>query len=85
MAEKIYCGFGKTFGEYGSIKVSINVKDRDGNQIIKANEKGWINLIVTRRREPDQRGNEFSVQLDTFQPKPKTAEQQPEQTDDLPF
>lgn len=77
--EKIYCGFAKTFGQYGDLKVSINVNDREGNLIVAQNEKGWINLIVSKRKEPDKNGNEYSVRIDTFKPKPR------EEQSNLPF
>jgi hypothetical protein len=82
MADKIYVGFGKMFGEYGSIKLSININDRDGNRIITPKKGGWINLVVNKRKEPDQKGNEYSVQLDTFEPKQRI---EPIQQEDLPF
>src|SRR5689334_2905742 len=36
-----------------------------------ANERGYINLKVERKREADQYGNTHSVQLDTYAPKPR--------------
>jgi hypothetical protein len=77
--EKIYVGAAKEFGQYGDLKVSICVYGKDKETIIvKPNEKGWINLIVSKRKEPDQRGNTHSVRLDTWKPKPVAEE-------DLPF
>ena len=84
--EKIYVGAAKEFGSYGDLKVSINVNDMDGNLRVKPNDKGWINLIVSKRREPDKRGNTHSVRLDTWKPTHTDAPagRQPGE-DDLPF
>jgi hypothetical protein len=80
--EKIYCGAAKEFGQFGDLKVSINVRGKDGETIIvRPNDKGWINLIVSKRKTPDARGNTHSVRLDTWKPaeKPVTSDA------DLPF
>jgi hypothetical protein len=82
---KVYVGKGKAFGEYGNIKLSINVNDMDGNRVLVPNEKGWLNLIIGKMRQPDARGNEYTVWRDDFKPKQRAeAEEQPFQ-DSMPF
>ena len=53
-----------------------------------ANEAGYINLTVSRRKEPGQYGDTHTVSLDTWKPKEKLAApvQKPtEQDGGLPF
>lgn len=60
------------------------------------NEKGFINLDVSERREPSQHGDTHSVALDTWKPKqdgqrresvpkPAATAQQADGGDDVPF
>ena len=36
------------------------------------NEKGWINMVVTRRKTLGKFGDTHSIKLDTFKPKAKS-------------
>lgn len=59
----------KTFSDGGS-KLLIGVKVDDLIAFAKAhgNERGYLNLAVTSRREVGQYGDTHSVALDTFTP-----------------
>ena len=61
MAEpKQYCGNGKSFGEWGGIKVGL-----EADKLPSPNDRGYINVIVTPKRD---KPGEFSVYVDTFNP-----------------
>ena len=62
MAEKVYVGKGKVVGNFGNIKVGLRVVD------LKANDKGYVNLIISKMKETDKYGNEFTVYIDDFVP-----------------
>lgn len=59
----------KSFGN-GGTKLLIGVKVEDLIAFAKAhgNERGYLNLAVTSRREVGQYGDTHSVALDTFTP-----------------
>jgi len=61
--EKVYVGSGKLFGKYDQIKIGLRAKE-----LPEPNERGYINLIVAPRREPDKNGNTHSVYVDTWKP-----------------
>jgi hypothetical protein len=44
------------------------------------NEKGYVNLQIKERREPDQYGNDLSVTLDTFVPQKQEGGQPRQQS-----
>ena len=67
MEEKIFCGSGKvkTF-EWGSLlNASINI----GVLSKFANEKGYANVVIKKRREPDKYGNTHYICVDTYKKK----------------
>ena len=90
--EPIYCGMGrvKEFDNGGKVlKLSFSERDR---QLMDehANEKGWVNLVVAKRREPSKTGVTHYCKIDTYQPKrnqaePGTTDATTPDTDDLPF
>lgn len=65
----------KTFSN-GGTKLLIGVKVEDLIAFAKAhgNERGYLNLVVTERREVGQYGDTHSVALDDYQPKGRTVE-----------
>ena len=90
MAEKVYVGSGKKFGQYDQLRIGIRFAD-----LPEPNDRGYINLIVSLRREPDKMGNTHTVYVDDWTPnafKDAKAEEQIEQerqsrqpNDFLPF
>lgn len=68
--QKQYVGRGKEFGNFGNIKIGLKITD------LKPNEKGYINLVIGKKKEPDQYGNTHNVWIDDWKPQPK---------EDLPF
>ena len=66
MAEKIFVGNGKVLGNYGQLKISFKIADIQQY----ANDKGYVNLVVAERKEPDKFGNTHSVAVDTWKPDP---------------
>jgi|TARA_B110000908_G_C10197597_1_gene423743 hypothetical protein len=93
MAEKQYVNGmiikEKTFDNGGTqLKLSIKVEDFL-TQIKELVDDGWVNLIVTRRKEPSDTGITHYSYVDTWKPKNTSLKDkvvkiaQPE--DDLPF
>jgi hypothetical protein len=76
MAEKKYCGQGKEFGDYGSVKIGLRAAD-----LPPANEAGYINIVVAKRKEVSDKGNTHYAYVDEFQPR---EEQTPSPTDKRP-
>jgi hypothetical protein len=63
MAEpKVYVGKGKAYGSYGCVKISIKIAD------LKPNDKGWINLVVSPLKQPDQWKNTHTIYVDDWRP-----------------
>ena len=55
--EKVYVGNAKTWeGQFGTeLNVSFNLTDLETMKMY-ANEKGWINLSISKRKEVSQYG-----------------------------
>ncbi|KKN23839.1 hypothetical protein LCGC14_0900950 [marine sediment metagenome] len=63
------------------VNFSLNIE----NLKEKANEDGWIQLVMTARQEVDQYGNTHLVYFNDFKPKPQGDAQEKEPEEDLPF
>jgi hypothetical protein len=60
----------KSFDNGGSqLKVSIKV-DEFIEQLKAINEKGWVNLVISKRKEPSDKGVTHYAFQDTFIPDP---------------
>jgi hypothetical protein len=68
---KIYFGQGKEFKfEDGGTTLNISFSKKDLDEMKGyLNEKGYINLRCTKRKEPSQYGQTHSIVLDTWKPK----------------
>lgn len=62
MAEKKYVGKGKVIGQFGNIKISLRPAE------LEANEKGFVNLIVSQMKSPDKWNNTHTIYVDDFVP-----------------
>lgn len=74
MNDKVYVGNGKehVFDDGGSI-VKLGFSAKDLAIMTKAlNEKGYTNLVLTKRKEPSQYGDTHYMTIDTFKPKPQS-------------
>jgi len=71
MADKIYCGSGRAFGNYGQIGLNICLSDLPHEHITEYNGKKYIKLKVSPRKETDKRGNTHSIEVDTWKPQQK--------------
>ena len=69
MREKIYCGNAKIIQtQYGEmVKVTMSPKHIQALND-NVNERGWINLSITKNKEADKYGNTHSVVVDTGKP-----------------
>jgi hypothetical protein len=74
MAEKQYVGKGKVVGTFGNIKIGLRVAD------LKANEKGYVNIIVQKMKEIDKYGNAYTVYVDDWVPNGGNAAPAPQQS-----
>lgn len=90
--ETIYCGGGKQVkGEYGTFRaITINLSDLPKDHIFEYNDKKYIKLNISDKKEADNYGKDVSVSVNTW--KPGEAEKGQEQEkpvsrkdDDLPF
>ena len=61
-----------TFKDGGSlIRIGCHVESLIAFVRQNANEQGYVNLVVTRRREPGKYGETHAVYLDDWKPQPK--------------
>jgi len=67
--QKIYCGSAKKITtQYGELmKVSFSRSDIE-KLTANLNEKGWVNLNISERKEADKYGNTHSVVVDNWKP-----------------
>jgi len=75
MSDKIYCGRGKTFGQYGTISVSICLDDIPAEYITKSDKNGkrYVKINVDAKREADDYGYTHTVTVDTWKPTARSA------------
>ena len=72
MNNKIFCGSGKEFGNYGTVNISVCLSDLPKEHITEgSNGKKYMRLKLNRKREPDQYGNTHSLEVDTWKPEKK--------------
>jgi hypothetical protein len=77
----------------GILKISFRAKELVDFAKANANDRGYINLCVTQRREVGKYGETHAVWLDTWKPEPKadsgqhapTPEQRKIHQEDVPF
>lgn len=82
---KKYCGSGKA-GKFEQVRIGLKYSD------LVPNEKGFVNIILSKRKELGKFGETHTVYLDTWKPNSQTEQQvQATQTivdtpgQDLPF
>ena len=79
--KKNYVGSGKTkslqFGEVQELSLNIEQLNK-----LPRTAKGYIRVTVSKRREPDQFGNDLAVVENTYVPKTKATDAN---EDSLPF
>ena len=67
MEERIYCGSGKCFGQYGQIGIDICIDEIPKEFIKKANNgKSYVKLNVCKKKSQDQYGNSHYVAVNTW-------------------
>tara|TARA_R100000742_G_C4225258_1_gene48033 strand:+ start:402 stop:689 length:288 start_codon:yes stop_codon:yes gene_type:complete len=80
----------KTFDNGGTqLKMSIKVEDFIA-EIKAIEDKGWANLICSKRKEPSDTGITHYMKVDTWKPDPNKMSSSPKaantsEDDDLPF
>lgn len=63
----------KEFRDGGSlIRLGVKAQDLIAFAKLHANERGYLNLVISKRRSVGQYGDTHSVALDTYEPKAKT-------------
>jgi hypothetical protein len=92
--QKIWCGRGKESGQYGQIKFNICLDNIPQEFISEFQGKRYVKLILSKKREPDEKGNSHGVEVDTWKPdsskKTETVKtikeiESDDKTTDLPF
>jgi hypothetical protein len=84
MENKIYCGNGKSFGQYGSVGVSICL-DKISPEYISTGKDGkkYISVNVNPNKNGvDQYGKTHNVTVNTWKP---NQQQSPQQSQDIGF
>lgn len=99
MADKIFCGSGKEFGQYGQLSLTLSVEKMRPHITEWTDDKGkvhkQIKVKVTRRMEPTANQTHY-VEIDTWKPEQRQEQAANEQLatmppahvppqDDLPF
>jgi hypothetical protein len=79
----------KTFDNGGTqLKVSLKVEELT-NQIKELDDNGWVNLIITRRKEPSDAGVTHYAYVDPWKPKKQNTSAKKAvavgEEEDLPF
>ena len=75
----------KTFDDGGSIiKLSFHADTLADFARNHQNERGYINMNVTRRKTPSERGDTHSISLDTWQPTKQPGQAAPAATRPAP-
>ena len=82
MSEKIYIGGAKEkVWEDGNSSYSISFGEKDLALLIaNKNEKGYVNLKMTKRREPSQYGQTHSIVVDDWKPSGQPQQSAPQVT-----
>ena len=81
MTEKIYCGNGKVRmgsgknGSFSILKVSFSPDDLKKMNDWANSNNGWVNIDITKRLAPSDKGVTHTVALDTWKPDPSTQQQ----------
>jgi hypothetical protein len=64
---KIYCGSGKEFGQYGGINISICLSDiPEEYKRIGKNNKAYVTLTLNKRQQVGQYGETHSLEVNTY-------------------
>jgi len=68
MTDKIYCGNGKEIKtKYGSmLKLSLHKDDVD--KLVDNLDNDWVNVLVSERREPSEKGMTHYLTIDEWKP-----------------
>ncbi len=70
MADRIFCGNGKTMsGQYGEF-YNLSLKLSELEKYVS--DKGYVRVTVSKAKNTDQYGNDLSVCINDFKPKTTT-------------
>lgn len=81
---KVYCGKGKTFGQYNKLSLNLCVDDFMTHIQIGANGKRYIRLVASTMKNVDKYGNTHTVEVDTWK-KPEQPAPEAEGVTVIPF
>lgn len=86
MAEKIWVGKGKEWGQYGQLTINICLSDIPKEHITKTEKgKSYASFDIGKMKQADEYGKTHSVIVNTFKPDPskkKQAKQDPDPWND---
>lgn len=84
MADKIYVWNGKVrssqYGDFYTLGLKMEELEKYAN-------KGYVNIVVNKRKDPDKFGNDLAVTINEWKPeeKPKSNAQDDINAEDIPF
>ena len=78
MAEKIWVGKGREWGQYGQLTINVCLSDIPEEHITKAqNGKSYASFDIGEMKKPDKYGKTHNVSVNTFKPDPSKKKQEP--------
>jgi len=94
MSDKIFCGNGKEFGQYGGINLNICLDDIPEEHTWKGNNgKRYTKLVLSKKKTPDEKSTHY-LTVDTWKPSAPSGQDAPlppvgaggvQDTEDVPF
>ena len=73
MSDKIYVGTGKIkeFSDGGSI-LKFSFTEKDLGTLREHLSNGWVNIAISKRKTPSEKGTTHYAVIDTWKPKSKS-------------
>ena len=90
MSEKIFCGSGKEFGQYGSVGLNVCLSDLPKEFIKEYEGKKYIKLNLHKMKTPKEKQSHY-LEVNTWKPEQKQStsgslsSMPPAEEDHLPF
>lgn len=80
MSKKTYVGKGRGDAKYDKARISIDLGAIPKEEIKEYNGKKYIFLVVSKMKQPDNYGRDYTVYIDDYKPEKKA-----EGGDEIPF
>jgi len=73
--DKIFVGSGREVGRFGYVVIGVAIEDIEKHSKKSANGKRYVNLLIGKKKEPDQYGKTHWVAIDEWEQKSKEEKQ----------